>query len=358
MRFAYCNLSERSIFLLAEALEKNTTLRGFSCFQNPCNFPDGRTYDPNTPCEKRVKQALIATTAPIEIWNNYPLPSDLIEDRRKEEEDRRKAEDKLRQFENEHAVIFELLNRASISDRILQHNYAKVFVEKGLDRLDRLLKVNADKLESMGVKLGDAIDIVETAKHMSGDGFSKSLPAALSTTKKMGAPGHLLFFSYAQKDCAGETLQLAQHASVKFPGHSIFRDADVKFKLSELVQHVKQSKNVIVVLSENYPRRPFTLVELHTALQVKANVVAVRATRQGLNQFDFGQVQKDIANGNIYNYLDESGWALLREYDIDLEAVATDLKAVMNVAAGSLDLLAAQTVIHAMLDHILHGVVL
>ena len=167
---------------------------------------------------------------------------------------------------------------------------------------------------------------------------------------------HLLFFSYAQQDCASETLYLAEKAGSKFRGASIFRDADVKFKLDELVEHVKRSRNVIVLLSEHYPRRPFTLVELHTALQHGANVVAVKVARPGLIPFDFGQVAKDIQTGQLTNYLDEDGWTLLAGYGIDLDAVARDLKAVMNVRACDLNMGSAAIVLAAMVEDIFDGV--
>jgi len=77
VRFVYCNLSEAAVIRLAEAVERNGTLKGFSCFDNPCNYPDGENYDPNTRADKRVRQALIETNAPIKIWNNEPLPDDI-----------------------------------------------------------------------------------------------------------------------------------------------------------------------------------------------------------------------------------------------------------------------------------------
>jgi len=83
LRFAYCNLSEKSIDLLAEAVERNTSLVGFSCFQNPCSYTlcEGMMYNPDAPCEQRIRRALVATRAPILIWNNNPLPQDLIQAR-------------------------------------------------------------------------------------------------------------------------------------------------------------------------------------------------------------------------------------------------------------------------------------
>ena len=169
--------------------------------------------------------------------------------------------------------------------------------------------------------------------------------------------GHLMFFSYAQQDCAAETMHLADKASLKFKGASIFRDADVKFKLDELVEHVKKSRNVVVLLSEHYARRPFTLVELHTALKIGANVVAVKVSRPGLKPFDFAQVASDIDSGKLEEYLDSKGWELLNSYDIDAETVGRDLKAVMNVRACDFNMGSAARVLAAMIEDVFDGIV-
>jgi hypothetical protein len=47
----------------------------------------------------------------------------------------------------------------------------------------------------------------------------------------------------------------------------------------------------------------------------------------------------------------------LKEYDMDVETVGRDLKAVMNVTAPSLDILASQKIVSVMIENILDGVV-
>jgi hypothetical protein len=71
---------------------------------------------------------------------------------------------------------------------------------------------------------------------------------------------HLLFFSYAKVDAVGEVAALYTVAKAKYPNDSHFRDADQAFQLDQLVNEVKKSRNVVVMLSYNYPRRPFTIV--------------------------------------------------------------------------------------------------
>ncbi|KAH9255555.1 hypothetical protein BASA81_006385 [Batrachochytrium salamandrivorans] len=80
IRFFLCNLDQASVQLLANAVEKNTCIGGFACEQNPFNFPDGENYDPST--DEPVKRAIIASKAPITIWNRKKLPQNMVEARR------------------------------------------------------------------------------------------------------------------------------------------------------------------------------------------------------------------------------------------------------------------------------------
>ncbi|KAH9254039.1 hypothetical protein BASA81_007914 [Batrachochytrium salamandrivorans] len=80
IEFQYSNLDQASVQLLANAVEKNTCIGGFTCMDNPFNFPDGENYDPST--NEPVKRAIIASKAPITMWNDQPLPQDMVEARR------------------------------------------------------------------------------------------------------------------------------------------------------------------------------------------------------------------------------------------------------------------------------------
>lgn len=72
VRFVFCNLSPEARSVLARSLQENASLTGFSCFGNP----DGRDKD-----RKALKQAVIETRAPLQIWNNDKLPSDIVAER-------------------------------------------------------------------------------------------------------------------------------------------------------------------------------------------------------------------------------------------------------------------------------------
>jgi len=179
--------------------------------------------------------------------------------------------------------------------------------------------------------------------------------ARMSVARKL-PKRYLLFFSYAQKDTVAETSRLCDAATQQFPKAKIFRDMDVSFKLSELVHHVQQAHNVVVLLSENYPKRHFTLVELHFALKSGANVCAVRVTRPGMESFDFDVVSADIESGKVKDYLDKKGWGILREHGITEEDVCRDLKTVMDIVAVPFSCANTTGVLAAQIADIFHGI--
>ncbi|KAH9257577.1 hypothetical protein BASA81_004011 [Batrachochytrium salamandrivorans] len=78
--FVLCNLDQASVQLLANAVERNTCIGGFTCERNPFNFPNGQDYDSST--DEPVKRAIIASKAPITMWNDKELPQDMVEARR------------------------------------------------------------------------------------------------------------------------------------------------------------------------------------------------------------------------------------------------------------------------------------
>jgi hypothetical protein len=80
VRFAFCNLDRISQQLLADAVAKNHHLTGFSCYQNPYNFDANGKYLPES--DEVFKMALIASRAPLKIWNNQVLPVEIVEKRR------------------------------------------------------------------------------------------------------------------------------------------------------------------------------------------------------------------------------------------------------------------------------------
>ena len=237
-------------------------------------------------------------------------------------------------------AIEEYLAKVKIPAEFVQE-YAGTLIELGFDSIDSLVHLRESDLSSL--------EIGHRRMILSGIIATKSTPP-VSPSASVEIPEQLVFFSYATSDAVSEVGLLAKATRAKFPGKAVFRDADSSYNLSELVNYVKHSKNVVVVLTGNYARRPFALVELVTSLRCGANVVAVLLIRPGMNSFSFEQVQADIKSKEIQNYLDERGWAFLQEYDISVEDVCKALLHVMNVKAEKIDMDSRQEVLDVMID--------
>lgn len=70
IRFCFCNLSSKAITDLAEAIEVNRSLSGFSCMQNPCSFDTSGMLLTDAESESRLKHAVFVSAAPLKIFNN------------------------------------------------------------------------------------------------------------------------------------------------------------------------------------------------------------------------------------------------------------------------------------------------
>ena len=87
VRFIFCNLNEASVRALANSLLVNSSLIGFTCLFHPCMVEkrsDGYWYHaPATSAAQCVRDAVIRTRAPLEIWNNWKLGDDVVAERQK-----------------------------------------------------------------------------------------------------------------------------------------------------------------------------------------------------------------------------------------------------------------------------------
>jgi len=170
IRFAFCNLSEAAIFCLAEAVERNRTLKGFSCFQNLCNFPDGERYDSNTRAEQRVRQALIDSPAPLEIWNNNPF--------------KREAQQQL------DSLVGELLRKLSIPQGKAV-TYAEELIKQNFETPAKLAIADVEDLVSCGFTRGDAKFFVTNHATKSSVEISGTGTLA-SSAEATGSSGHIM----------------------------------------------------------------------------------------------------------------------------------------------------------------------
>jgi len=177
IRFAFCNLSEAAIFCLAEAVERNHLLKGFSCFQNPCNFPDGKNYDPNTRAEQRVRQALIDSPAPLEIWNNKRLPDEIF---CKREALKQEAQQQL------DILAGELLKLSIPQGKAV--TYAKELIKQNFETPAKLAIADVDDLVSCGFTRGDAKLLVVNRSAKSSVEISRTgtLPSSAEAKESSG----------------------------------------------------------------------------------------------------------------------------------------------------------------------------
>ena len=184
---------------------------------------------------------------------------------------------------------------------------------------------------------------------------SEKIPVAdiVDTPADSNASNFLFFFSYARVDTSAETAVLYDKAKIMFPNEHVFRDSEHFFKLDELIIRVKRAKNCLVLLSYHYPRRPFTLVELHVALENGLHIIPVKVLREGMKPFDHHQVAQDITHGRVYKYLSKNDWQLLKTFGMNEEAVCKDLQTLLNIKAFDLSLNFASTVREAMIEDIL-----
>jgi len=151
-------------------VERNTTLKGFSCFQNPCNFPaNGEEYPPYDRAEQRVRQALVRTNAPLEIWNNNPLPDDVKGARANRKTTPTMvslpvpatASVKAKAVAEEpkvHAVLAEL--KKSDLDADDQMAYTKLLVDAGYSSASLLKRLDESKLIKIGITKVAHIEVI------------------------------------------------------------------------------------------------------------------------------------------------------------------------------------------------------
>ena len=288
----------------------------------------------------------------MEIWNNRKLEDDVVADRNRSRSSPYHPQPPAPLTSvlasasgSKRSDIYDFLKKTVLSAEV-QEECAQKLIHDGYETLAAITTINEDDLKAAGItKRGHIKAILDVVRN--------------SNASDTQSTEHLMFFSYAKIDTVAETKTLYDAACVKFPNRKIFRDAESRFELSALMDHVKNSKNVVVLLSDMYPKRPYTLAELHASLQSGANICPVKVTREGMKSFDFEKVAKDIQTGEIKTYLNEEGWMILKNLNISIEDVCRDLQKVMNVRAFDYSLSPAKRITDAMLEEIfLKGIVL
>src|SRR5690606_11540282 len=111
------------------------------------------------------------------------------------------------------------------------------------------------------------------------------------------------------RDTAGEVNALYDAARAAYPAASVFRD-----RSNALIETVKDTENVLVMLSENYCKEFHTLIELVHAMRAGIHIVTVRVTRPGKKSFDLERISRALTSlEGVWALLDATGWAILAQ---------------------------------------------
>jgi len=162
------------------------------------------------------------------------------------------------------------------------------------------------------------------------------IQAALHVVKPLSYTGlarkQIVYLSFTESDAQAEASKLYNQIIECIPPERVSRESMNKFNTGVLFEWLKKANNVVVVLSANYPKRRFNMLELHYALRCGANVSAVRVEREGEERFDEQQVQTDIESGVISSYLTQRGWGLLQQHGITMHDVVTSLLQIIEIS--------------------------
>jgi hypothetical protein len=162
---------------------------------------------------------------------------------------------------------------------------------------------------------------------------SKPIPVRSTSRKAV----YLAFISYVKKESLSETGIILDAAKSRFKG-KFFRDTEEHFDLTDLVENVVLSKNVIVILTPGYGTSPYCLVELCSAVKAKCNVITVLLHKPGLKAFDFEHMNSLVDSGDVTSVLDDRGWRVLETQGFGMLDVLGAFRRVMNVKAFKLDM--------------------
>lgn len=111
----------------------------------------------------------------------------------------------------------------------------------------------------------------------------------------------------------------------------IFLDSEDLYDLADLQERVRNSHNVVLLLSQNVLTRPWVLIELVTAMESGVRVLPVEVMKPGTTfTFPDEAFYQSLHRGEI---LDEKGQALLKENGLDLSHVETALRQVFKKIA-------------------------
>jgi hypothetical protein len=159
------------------------------------------------------------------------------------------------------------------------------------------------------------------------------VPKILMRLEEVAGPQFLVYFSATKAVTDG--VVLFTHALKKaHPDKTVFWEESGKFVYEDMVAKVNTCKNVILLLTNDYVRDPYRMLELNYMLAKKKNICLVIFVRSLEDEpFDFKQLDLDIKNKAYHSYMKKEDWAFLKAHHITEANVYANLKAIRNIIA-------------------------
>lgn len=165
------------------------------------------------------------------------------------------------------------------------------------------------------------------------DGFADRIMG-----KENSAVGHLAFLSHYKKEAGTEAALMADELENLIRedptnlGHHmevpIFLDSENLQDLGQLQAHVRQSHNLVLLLTKDILTRPWCLLEIVTAVRANVRIVPCDIQRRDAHfQFPDEDYYASVADGSAF---DESCLSLLEEYGVTGDELASCIRKVFQ----------------------------
>jgi len=313
LRFAFCNFSERSVSILASALLENHSFTGFTCLGNLERSEEVQL----------MKQAVVETTAPLQVWNNQKLTDEIMAARKErkrspeerkqlqeearekakiEAEKRQQEEQRIAEWHTATAAIRKMITDADISIDVAR-KYTENVMAQGFDDPSKLEKADVADLVACGLSRGDAKLLYISMNHEAQDaGGPDDVQRQIQQALKQKNKKYALFISYHQAGAAAEA-----NAIYAFLLDHGFKPTDVFFDqvslkdIRFLSQAVEDSLILLQLQSSELYFRPYTLLEAYTAFEKRIPIIPV-----ALQSYDFQAAKAFLESPDFCKALDEN----------------------------------------------------
>lgn len=206
-------------------------------------------------------------------------------------------------------------------------------VDLGLKDLEALEGINEEQLATLQLAELEQAQLrphaIKAFRAKSGQLAKKLLHGADSN-----GSGHHIFLSHCKLDAGTEAcllrseLQEAIALDPEMADHGyaepVFLDSEDLQDLRKLGSHVRQSCNLVVLLTTNLLTRPWCLVEIYTAVKAGVTLVPVQVVKPG-NDFNF-PTEAFYAEMSRGSWLDEAGRKTLKDSAVPLDGLVKTVR--------------------------------